>query len=211
MRTIHPWEPVLPVPDEPAAQLPAAAAPRARARTGRPPVQPARPGPAAVGLLRRAAHVLLDLATLVVLLAVPVVGTLLGTLLRPGTSSSPLVPAVALVASTGVVLAGATVVWPHHDGGRTAGMRWVGLRVVDRTGSSPARWRLAVRALVLPLDVVVGPVLVLARADGRRLGDLLAGTRLVRDRRPVPATAGRPGATAPASVRARRAARPRRR
>lgn len=129
-------------------------------------------------LLRRAAHVVVDVAVLALLLAVPVLALLAATVLAP----APLpVSAAAMVLASASVVLGFTVVWPHHDGGRTAGMRWAGVRVVDRAGRPPGMGALLLRALVLPVDVVVAPVLVLVRPDRRRLGDLLAGTQVVLD------------------------------
>jgi len=145
----------------------------------------------------RAGQVVVDLGVLLLLLAVPGLAAALALALEP--AADPTVGLVALAVAGLTVVAGVAVVWPHHDGGRTAGMRWAGLRVVDRAGGAPSRTRLLVRALALPVDVLVGPALVLSRADRRRLGDLLAGTQVVRDLRE--ATWGdRPiGRTAPPS------------
>lgn len=141
----------------------------------------ARLDPDVVGL--RVVQALVDLATATLLVAVPVLATLLALVVQP---SPPLVAGVAVGTAVTAVLLGCTVVWPAHDGGRTAGMRWTGLRVVERSGR-PARARaLAVRALLLPLDLLVGLPLVLSRPDRRRLGDLVAGTQVVRDLGPAP-------------------------
>lgn len=158
----------------------------------------ARLDPDALG--PRVLHVAVDAVALVLLLAVPTLAALVAVTLDPAPGTEPLVPAVAVAVATLAVLVGFTVLWPHHDGGRTAGMRWAGLRVVDRTGRPPSAWQLALRAATMPVDLVLGPVLVLARRDRRRLGDLLAGTQVVRDLS-APPPAGRP--------RAARAPRPR--
>jgi uncharacterized RDD family membrane protein YckC len=123
----------------------------------------------------------------------------------------PAVPVVAVTSSVLVVLVAALVVWPHHDGGRTAGMRYAGLRVADRDGGVPGRGALAVRALLLPVDLLVGPVLVLARPDRRRLADLLVGTQVVRDLSAAAGPAGRPGTARSPRARSHPVAPPRRR
>lgn len=138
----------------------------------------------------RALHVLVDVGMLALLVAVPVLAVLVAAVL---VVVPPVVPLVAVGLSVAVVLAAALVVWPHHDGGRTAGMRYTGLRVADRDGGVPSRGALAVRALLVPVDLVVGPVLVLTRADRRRLADLLVGTQVVRDLSAGAGPAGRPG------------------
>lgn len=159
-------------------------------------------------LLARAAHVAVDLVALVLLLAVPALATLVAVALQPGAAADPLVPAVALTVAGVAVLVGFTMVWPSHDGGRTAGMRWAGLRVVDMGGGVPAPWRLVLRALLWPVDVTVGPVLVLARPDRRRLGDLLAGTLVVRDLSAGAVPAPRRGTARSPRARSRSASRP---
>lgn len=159
-------------------------------------------------LAARALHVLVDLGMLALLVAVPVLAVLVAAVL---VAVPPVVPLVAVGLSVAVVLAAALVVWPHHDGGRTAGMRYAGLRVADRDGGVPTRAALAVRALLLPLDVVVGPVLVLARADRRRLADLLVGTQVVRDLSAAAGPAGRPGTARSPRARSHPAAPARRR
>lgn len=151
----------------------------------------ARLDPDVVGL--RLVQALVDAATATLLVAVPVLATLLALVLSP---APPVVAVVALGTAVTVVLVGFTVVWPAHDGGRTAGMRWTGLRVVDRAGRPPRAGALAVRTLLLPLDLLVGLPLVLVRTDRRRLGDLLAGTQVVRDLSP--------GLTRPHPARRRR-------
>jgi len=141
----------------------------------------------------RVRQVVVDLGVLLLLLAVPGLATALALALEPAAEEVvPIVGLVALAVAGLTVVAGVAVVWPHHDGGRTAGMRWAGLRVVDRAGGAPSRTRLLVRALALPLDVLVGPALVLSRADRRRLGDLLAGTQVVRDLSMAGGGVGRP-------------------
>ena len=159
----------------------------------------------------RALHVVVDLVALALLLAVPGLATLVAVALQPPSAAAPVVTAVALTSAALAVLVAFAVVWPHHDGGRTPGMRRAGLRVVDRSGGIPSHARLLVRALAAPLDVVVGPWLVVLREDRRQLGDLLAGTQVVRDSstRPVPAPRQGPAPAPRSRLRTRPPAGPR--
>lgn len=76
--------------------------------------------------------------------------------------------------------------WPYVDGGRTPAMRWLGLRVVTLDGGAP---RLAAHVLRCAATLVdgflfglVGLVVMTGSARQQRIGDLLAGTLVVRDR-----------------------------
>ncbi|MCA1844769.1 MAG: RDD family protein [Actinobacteria bacterium] len=79
--------------------------------------------------------------------------------------------------------------------GRTPGKRWTGLRVV-RVGGAPVGFvasalRNVMRLVdALPGVYAVGIVAVLASRNNQRLGDMAAGTLVVRERlaRPAPAT-----------------------
>ncbi|HEY1572883.1 MAG TPA: RDD family protein [Pseudonocardiaceae bacterium] len=79
-----------------------------------------------------------------------------------------------------------TVLWPVLHGGRTPAMRWCGLRVVTATGAPP---RPAAHVLRCALTVVdgfafglVGLVIMTNARRQRRLGDIVAGALVVRDR-----------------------------
>ena len=85
--------------------------------------------------------------------------------------------------------------------GRTPGKRWTGLRVVRESGAPVGFVTSAVRNLVrlvdaLPGTYAVGLVAVLVSRRNQRLGDMAAGTLLVRERR-----GGHPGSpsSAPAA------------
>lgn len=80
-----------------------------------------------------------------------------------------------------------TIVWPSVDGGRTPGMRWCGLRVVmSTTGARPGAGAHALRCGLTLIDGfafgLVGLVVMSNSARQQRLGDLVAGTLVVRDR-----------------------------
>jgi uncharacterized RDD family membrane protein YckC len=66
--------------------------------------------------------------------------------------------------------------------GQTPGKRAVGLRVVSRHGSRAGRGALLVRNAVRNLDVLIGVPFMALDPLGRRLGDRLAGTLVVRTR-----------------------------
>jgi uncharacterized RDD family membrane protein YckC len=71
--------------------------------------------------------------------------------------------------------------------GRTPGKRWTGLRVVRLDGGPVTFTTSAVRNLVRLVDgllgYAVGVVVILVTARNQRLGDLAAGTVVVRERR----------------------------
>ena len=68
--------------------------------------------------------------------------------------------------------------------GQTPGKRWLGIRVIRDTGHGVTLSDAAARNLLLPIDVLglVGVILIAVHPKGRRLGDLIAGTVVVRDR-----------------------------
>src|SRR5688500_1158817 len=82
-------------------------------------------------------------------------------------------------------------------GGRTPGKRACGLRVVASGGRPITLGRSAVRNILRIIDILpgfyaVGMVVVFATPRNQRIGDLVAGTHVVRDRHgdrhPPPAT-----------------------
>ena len=91
---------------------------------------------------------------------------------------------------------GFPIVWEVWGGGSTPGKRWNHLRVV-RVDGMPVRFvDSAIRNLVRPIDLIpsvyfVGSVSVFASSRNQRLGDLAAGTvvvRIARSPRVQPAT-----------------------
>jgi len=68
-------------------------------------------------------------------------------------------------------------------GGRTLGKRVVGLRVVSAEGASPETGALLIRNLVRFLDIIFGIPVMVFDPLSRRLGDYLAGTLVVHERR----------------------------
>jgi uncharacterized RDD family membrane protein YckC len=87
--------------------------------------------------------------------------------------------------------------------GRTPGKRALGLRVIQADGRPAGLGAVLLRNLLRPVDlVVVGPVLMLTTPRRQRLGDLAAGTLVVRQAalpRPAPlAVSYAPDAALPA-------------
>jgi uncharacterized RDD family membrane protein YckC len=104
-----------------------------------------------------------------------------------------------------LVLFSYDIVLETWNRGRTVGKLAAGLRVV-RTGGEPEGFlTAAVRNFLrladfLPVFYVVGVITILVTSRNQRLGDLAAGTLVVRERRPsaVPATGYLPPASADA-------------
>ena len=74
--------------------------------------------------------------------------------------------------------------------GQTPGKRWTGLRVIQEGGYPIGFSHAAIRNIVrlidfLPVYYVVGATVMLIDKRSRRLGDLLAGTIVVRERKEV--------------------------
>ena len=89
-----------------------------------------------------------------------------------------------------LVLFGYDVLFELAAGGRTPGKRWTGLRVVGLDGGPVTVGSSVVRNLLRIVDALPGPYLVgillvaLTRRH-QRLGDLVAGTVVIRERRDV--------------------------
>jgi uncharacterized RDD family membrane protein YckC len=97
--------------------------------------------------------------------------------------------AAVLIVSTFVVLFGYDVAFETLASGRTPGKRAAGLRVVRQGGEPPGFVAAAVRNLLRLVDLLpgfyaIGVVSILFSPRNQRLGDLAAGTLVVRERRP---------------------------
>ena len=105
------------------------------------------------------------------------------------------------VTAAGIVLSflvffGYDILFEVKSSGRTPGKRLTGLRVVRASGAPVTFTISAVRNLLRLVDLLpgmyfVGIISVLATKQNQRLGDLAAGTLVVRERR-VPLPAARP-------------------
>jgi uncharacterized RDD family membrane protein YckC len=94
-----------------------------------------------------------------------------------------------LIVLTFLVLFGYDVAFETLASGRTPGKRATGLRVVRQGGEPPGFLAAAVRNLLrlvdlLPAFYAIGVVSILFSPRNQRLGDLAAGTLVVRERRP---------------------------
>ncbi len=146
---------------------------------------------ALVDLLLAAAAV-----ALVALLGVPVVAVA-GTASPSGTGWVDAACRAALRVAVPAVVAAVVVplVGELALGGRSPGKRALGLAVVDEAGGQAGAAALVTRNLLRPLDILpatyaVGAVALLLSARGQRLGDLAAGTVVVRRPGRVVARAG---------------------
>ncbi len=133
------------------------------------------------GLGSRFAALLVD--TVIQVVVVGAAGLVLGLL---GDLGAAVFAVVAFL-----VFFGYPVLFEVVGGGRTPGKRLTGLRVVGAEGGPVAFVPSAVRNVLrlvdaLPGTYTVGMVAVLATARNQRLGDLAAGTLVVRDRVAVP-------------------------
>lgn len=82
-------------------------------------------------------------------------------------------------------------------GGQTPGKRRLDIRVIRDTGHGVTLAESAARNLLIPIDLIglIGVILIAVTPKGRRLGDMVAGTVVVRDR---PVHAAVPITTVPA-------------
>ncbi|GHF65917.1 putative RDD family membrane protein YckC [Amycolatopsis bartoniae] len=141
--------------------------------------------PAGVG--RRCLQYFLDEMLVMVLLFVPVaLGIIAFTPI--GRSTVAFVKGVFLGYCFLAMLAGILLHtwWPWRHDGQTPAMRWLGLRIVTTTGEPPPLRAYVVRQFLVVVDGfawgLVGVVLMLATRHHQRLGDLVAGTLVVRTR-----------------------------
>jgi uncharacterized RDD family membrane protein YckC len=141
---------------------------------------------------------LIDMAVELVLFGV--IATLVGTAASSGTLDSATVAALILTGFV-LVIVGYPVIFETLSRGRTLGKLALGLRVVADDGG-PERFRHAlVRALAGAVEcwALFGvPALItsMLSARGKRLGDIFAGTFVLRERAPRSATSAYLGVTA---------------
>ncbi len=99
--------------------------------------------------------------------------------------------AAAFVVSSFVLFTGYDVAFEVLNAGRTPGKRLNGLRVVRQNGAPVTFATSAVRNVLRLIDILpgwylVGIAAILITGRNQRLGDLAAGTLVVRDRRVLP-------------------------
>jgi uncharacterized membrane protein SpoIIM required for sporulation/uncharacterized RDD family membrane protein YckC len=89
-----------------------------------------------------------------------------------------------------IILVTYAIVWGYFTlfeglrDGQTPGKRWLGIRAIRDTGHGLTIAEAAARNLLLPIDMMgmIGIVLIALHPRGKRLGDFVAGTIVVRDR-----------------------------
>lgn len=90
-----------------------------------------------------------------------------------------------------LLLFGYDLLFEVAAGGRTPGKRWTGIRVVDRSGGPVGFVTSVIRNLLRLIDILpgfylVGVISVVVSGRNQRLGDLAAGTLVIRERRAPP-------------------------
>lgn len=135
---------------------------------------------------------------------IAVLGDLLLKAVIVGLGAIVLVATGAGGVATGVFIAYTFLVFWLYDvffevlaSGRTPGKRWAGLRVVSEGGAPVGLRASLVRNLVRMVDgpasfYVAGPLAILITARNQRLGDLAAGTLVLRERRAADRAAAAP-------------------
>ncbi|MEU7474704.1 RDD family protein [Lentzea sp. NPDC042327] len=139
-------------------------------------------------VLRRYWQHLIEFALLVV---AGLLGMVLGLLLAMALIKLGAPGEVFFVLPTGVLVTVSLlgVLWveiwyPHRHGGATPAMRWLGLRITTLRGGQPSLRDYLVRWVLMAVDGMffglVGAVLIAVTPRHQRLGDVVAGTVVVR-------------------------------
>ena len=151
----------------------------------RQPTSPAQPSVTVRGVrvLWRGLQFGLDLLLMGLICLLPLSGLLLVPRNPDGTVGNLLVaiPMVALMMVTCTAISAFYWIFlPWRSAGRTPGMRVLGLRVVDQSGTAARPAQLTMRWLLLLVDGLacgaVAAVAIASTREGQRVGDLLAGT-----------------------------------
>jgi uncharacterized RDD family membrane protein YckC len=121
-------------------------------------------------------------------------GTILALLIVSAVLHTGWIDAV-LIVSDFVMLFAYDVVFEVFGSGRTPGKRAAGLRVVRSGGQPVGFWASAIRNVLrlvdfLPSLYLVGTISIVVSRHNQRLGDLAAGTLVVRERDGRPQAAG---------------------
>jgi uncharacterized RDD family membrane protein YckC len=136
------------------------------------------------GAASRFVSALVDLAIQTVILVA--VALVLGIIGGAGLGGGGVAVALWFVISL-LVVSGYDVLFEVLNGGRTPGKRMNGLRVVRVEGHPVGFLTSAIRNLLRPIDFLpsaylLGAVLILATRKNQRIGDVAAGTLVVRER-----------------------------
>lgn len=110
---------------------------------------------------------------------------ILSVLTAGGAGAGASVGAVLLIASLEFFIAvGYFTICEATTGGRSPGKRALGIRVISMEGGTPSLTECFLRNLAFVVDVplFIGPLLMFFHPEGRRLGDIIAGTVVASDR-----------------------------
>ena len=89
---------------------------------------------------------------------------------------------IAAIIVSFAVLWGYDVLFETFNSGRTPGKARLGLRVVGEMGEPESFSMAAVRNLLRIVDNLVGPIAIIVSKRNQRLGDMAAGTLVVKER-----------------------------
>ena len=111
-----------------------------------------------------------------------------GAIARTGAAALSAWGGAFLILAQFAILWGYYVLFEGLNDGRTPGKKWLGLRVVEDGGFSVSFAASAARNLARIIDMqpvffyAVGLISVVASKRGKRIGDMIAGTIVVRER-----------------------------
>lgn len=135
---------------------------------------------ALAGIGSRLAARLIDLA--ITFGGLLLVYLIVGLSLDDGDTSEAAVTIVAIVLSF-LAIWGYDVLFETFNSGRTPGKKMLGIRVVGDQGEPESFTMSAVRNIIRPIDLVlVGLIAIVASKRNQRVGDMAAGTLVVKDR-----------------------------
>lgn len=131
----------------------------------------------------RTAAWLIDLVILFFVVVTLTVTVLAAAISRMSGPAAGWVFAIAVLIYS-FLLVGYFAIWEAATGGRTPGKQALGLRTVMDTGKRVTVTAAVIRALLLLLDfpLLIAPVMMVFHRSNKRLGDVAAGTLVVRDR-----------------------------
>jgi uncharacterized RDD family membrane protein YckC len=120
------------------------------------------------------------------LIRIALLGALLGVLAALGASATAVL--IVLILGTFLALFAYDIAFEVWAGGRTPGKRWSGLRVLMASGQPVSFAPSAVRNVMRIVDewataFIPGTISILLTERCQRLGDLAAGTIVIRERR----------------------------
>jgi uncharacterized RDD family membrane protein YckC len=107
----------------------------------------------------------------------------LGAMALLGDAVTPVVLVLTVLHWTACLSAGWGIFawWPSHHQGRTPAMGWMNLRIVTDRGGAPSLGALSLRWLLYLVDFsLIGLIVMCATRRHQRVGDLAAGTLVVR-------------------------------